>query len=66
MIEYGADSVVVVEHRELNFIRLMHTQALLQVIEIEKPDGIIMGHTAIGKDISPRIAAKLYSGLFQM
>ena len=35
----------------------------MQVLEIEKPEGFILGHTSIGKDISPRIAAKLKSGL---
>ena len=35
----------------------------MQVLEIEKPEGFIFGHTSIGKDISPRIAAKLKSGL---
>jgi electron transfer flavoprotein alpha subunit len=29
----------------------------------EKPDGIIMGHTARGKDLAPKIASKLGSGL---
>ena len=30
---------------------------------MEKPEGFILGHTSIGKDISPRIAARLKSGL---
>ena len=40
-----------------------YQQALLQVIDNEKPDGLIMGHTAQGKDLSPRIATKLNAGL---
>jgi electron transfer flavoprotein alpha subunit len=40
-----------------------YQQALLQVIEQEKPEGIVFGHTAQGKDLSPRIAARLQSGL---
>ena len=40
-----------------------YQQALLQVIEQEKPEGIIMGHTGIGKDVSPRMAMKLDCGL---
>ena len=35
----------------------------MQVLEMEKPEGFILGHTSIGKDISPRIAARLKSGL---
>src|SRR5699024_10675287 len=35
----------------------------LAVAEEENPAGIIMGHTAIGKDVTPIIASKLESGL---
>ncbi len=35
----------------------------MQVLESKKPEGFILGHTSIGKDISPRIAAKLKAGL---
>lgn len=38
-------------------------QALLAVIEEEKPTGIVFGHTANGKDLSPKIASKLQAGL---
>src|SRR5690606_6523255 len=40
-----------------------YAQALMQVIEAEQPQGIIAGHTAMGKDLTPKIAAKLNSGL---
>jgi electron transfer flavoprotein alpha subunit len=64
MIQYGADRVLVSEHADLQFYTPEgYTQAVLHVIEAEKPEGIILGHTSIGKDISPRIAAKLKSGL---
>ena len=32
---------------------------LLAVIEQEKPEAIVFGHTALGKDLSPKIASKL-------
>ena len=38
-------------------------QALLAVIDAENPEGIILGHTSQGKDLAPRIAGKLQSGL---
>jgi electron transfer flavoprotein alpha subunit len=64
MIEYGADRVITVEHGELKEYKTdAYQQALLQVIAQENPDGIIMGHTALGKDLSPRIAMKLDAGL---
>ncbi|RST59814.1 electron transfer flavoprotein subunit alpha/FixB family protein [Siminovitchia terrae] len=64
LYHYGADRVVTVENEVLNqYTTDAYQQALLQVIEAEKPDGFIMGHTAIGKDVSPRIAAKTQAGL---
>ena len=32
------------------------------MLDTEKPDGVIFGHTAQGKDLSPRIATKLNAG----
>ncbi len=64
LIQYGADRVVVAENSLLNaYTPDGYTQAVMQVMEAEKPEGFILGHTSIGKDISPRIAAKLKSGL---
>ncbi|KAA9022558.1 electron transfer flavoprotein subunit alpha/FixB family protein [Niallia endozanthoxylica] len=64
MLHYGADRVVKVEHPDLkSYTTDAYQQALLQVLEAEKPDGIVMGHTAQGKDLSPRIAAKINTGL---
>ncbi|MGP4080616.1 electron transfer flavoprotein subunit alpha/FixB family protein [Pseudalkalibacillus sp. R45] len=64
MIHYGADRVLVVEDEKLKaYTTDGYSQALVQVIEQENPEGIVFGHTAMGKDLSPRLAAKLESGL---
>jgi len=64
LIHYGADRVVKVENSLLqSYTTDAYQQALLQVIEVEQPDSLIMGHTASGKDLSPRIAMKLNVGL---
>ncbi|WP_209122038.1 electron transfer flavoprotein subunit alpha/FixB family protein [Alkalihalobacillus sp. BA299] len=64
MIHYGADRVVKVEHADLKaFTTDAYQQAILQVMDVEQPEGVVMGHTALGKDVSPRIAAKLNAGL---
>lgn len=64
MIHYGADRVITVEDEKLKtYTPDGYSQALLAVIEAEKPEGIIFGHTALGKDLSPKIAAKIGSGL---
>ncbi len=36
---------------------------ILAVIEQESPEAIVFGHTALGKDLSPKIASKLQIGL---
>jgi electron transfer flavoprotein alpha subunit len=64
LISYGADRVAVVENEKLKqYTADGFSQALLAVIDSEKPEGVIAGHTALGKDLTPKIAAKLSSGL---
>jgi electron transfer flavoprotein alpha subunit len=64
LISYGADRVAVVENEKLKqYTADGFSQALLAVIDSEKPEGVITGHTALGKDLTPKIAAKLSSGL---
>ncbi|MGG3915731.1 electron transfer flavoprotein subunit alpha/FixB family protein [Bacillus sp. es.034] len=64
MIQYGADKVVVVEDDKLEqYTSDGYSQAILSVIDEEKPEGIIFGHTALGKDLSPKVASKLSTGL---
>lgn len=64
MIYYGADRAVTVQHDNLEtYTSEGYGQAVLAVIDDESPDGIIMGHTAIGKDLTPKLASKLGTGL---
>ncbi|WAA11622.1 electron transfer flavoprotein subunit alpha/FixB family protein [Fervidibacillus halotolerans] len=64
LIHFGADRVVIVEDEQLaKYTTDAFSQALMAVIEKENPDAIVMGHTALGKDLSPKIAAKLDTGL---
>ncbi|UAC47493.1 electron transfer flavoprotein subunit alpha/FixB family protein [Bacillus aquiflavi] len=64
MIFYGADRVVVVENEKLKqYTSDGFSQAVMAVIDAENPEGLIFGHTAMGKDLSPKIASKLDSGL---
>lgn len=64
MIQYGADRAVIVEDAKLaHYTPDGFSQALLSIISQENPKGIIFGHTAIGKDLSAKIASKLGSGL---
>lgn len=64
MLSHGADRVITANHDLLtNYTPDGFGQALMVVIEEEFPDGIVMGHTAIGKDLAPQIASKLDTGL---
>ncbi|MCL6616313.1 MAG: electron transfer flavoprotein subunit alpha/FixB family protein [Anoxybacillus ayderensis] len=64
LIAYGADRVIVVEHEKLaTYTPDGYAQALQAVVEQEKPEGIVFGHTALGKDLSPKLAARWQSGL---
>ncbi|MGM0844020.1 MAG: electron transfer flavoprotein subunit alpha/FixB family protein [Bacillota bacterium] len=64
LIQYGADRVLVVEDEKLEqYTSDGYSQALMAVIDQESPEGIIFGHTALGKDLAPKIASKLGSGL---
>lgn len=64
LIYYGADRVIQVHSDKLkNYTSEGYSQAILPVMEEESPDGIVMGHTAIGKDLTPKLASRLNMGL---
>jgi len=64
MLQYGADRVLTVEDEKFkHYTSDGYSQALLNIIEQENPEGIVFGHTALGKDLSPKIASKLNIGL---
>lgn len=64
LIQYGADRVVVVEHENLKqYTSDGYSQAFMAVSEQENPEAVVFGHTALGKDLSPKIASKLDCGL---
>lgn len=64
LIQYGADRVVIVEHPHLKqYTSDGFSQAFMAVYEQEQPDAVVFGHTALGKDLSPKIASKVNSGL---
>nr|WP_075035633.1 electron transfer flavoprotein subunit alpha/FixB family protein [Halobacillus dabanensis] len=64
MIAYGADRVLTVEHKNLrNATSDGYAQALFKVMEEEQPDGLVFAHTALGKDLAPRVASRMDAGL---
>ncbi|UOY94244.1 electron transfer flavoprotein subunit alpha/FixB family protein [Ectobacillus sp. JY-23] len=64
LITYGADRVITIEDAKLKaYTSDGYAQAVLAAVEAEQPGGIVFGHTALGKDLSPKLAAKLDAGL---
>ncbi len=64
LIHFGADRVIIIEDKKLEqYTSDGYAQALTAVMEQEQPDGIVLGHTALGKDLSPRMAVKWDAGL---
>lgn len=62
--EYGADKVIVVDDPELKEYRTEpYTHALTSVINEFKPDICLIGATAIGRDLGPRVCARVHTGL---
>jgi electron transfer flavoprotein alpha subunit len=62
--EYGANKVYVVNNKELDtYSAEVYFQALHQIINKLQPQAIFIPHTATGKDLAPRLAARLNLGL---
>ena len=64
LAEYGADRVIVVDDPELKEYRTEpYTIALTEVINKYKPEIMLVGATAIGRDLGPRVSARVATGL---
>ncbi|MCK9303247.1 MAG: electron transfer flavoprotein subunit alpha/FixB family protein, partial [Bacteroidales bacterium] len=64
LIEYGADQVICVDLPELkDYLTEQYSQAVYQVITNYKPSIVLFGATTIGRDLAPRLSARLATGL---
>ena len=64
LAEYGADKVIVVDDPELKDYRTEpYAHALASVINQYKPEIMLVGATAIGRDLGPRVSARVATGL---
>jgi len=60
----GADEVIVVDDPALEtYMTEPYTQAMYEVIERFKPEIVLYGATAIGRDLAPRVSARVHTGL---
>ena len=61
---YGADKVYVCEHPLLKvYTTDAYAKVICDVIEQLKPEAFLIGATNIGRDLGPRCAARLHTGL---
>ncbi|MCI5517822.1 electron transfer flavoprotein subunit alpha/FixB family protein [Roseburia sp. MUC/MUC-530-WT-4D] len=61
---YGADKVIVVDNPLLETYRTEpYAQALTAVINEYKPEIMLVGATAIGRDLGPTVSARVQTGL---
>ena len=64
LAEYGADRVIVVDDPELKDYRTEpYAHALASVINEYKPEIMLVGATAIGRDLGPTVSARVATGL---
>lgn len=64
VIEYGADSVVYVEDPMLaEYVTEPYTKALAAVVKECDPEIVLFGATSIGRDLAPRLASRIHTGL---
>ena len=61
---YGADEVIVCESPLLkNYTTDGYAKVMCDAIETLKPEAVLIGATNIGRDLGPRCAARLHTGL---
>ena len=64
LAQYGADRIILVDDPELKDYRTEpYAHALASVIKEYKPDVMLVGATAIGRDLGPRVSARVHTGL---
>lgn len=61
---YGADRVILIEDPVLKeYMTEPYAMAIAKIIEDYKPEIILFGATAIGRDLAPRVSARVRTGL---
>jgi electron transfer flavoprotein alpha subunit len=64
LVAHGADQVWLAEAPELeDFLEDSYSQVIVDLVRKENPNIILMGATAIGRSLAPKIAARLGTGL---
>ena len=61
---YGADNVILADAPELEvYMTEPYAHVLTEIINAKKPEIVLYGATAIGRDLAPRVSARVHTGL---
>lgn len=64
LIAAGADEVIVIEHPILKeYVTEPYAKAVYAVVQARAPEIFLYGATAIGRDLAPRVSARVHTGL---
>ena len=64
VVSYGADEVILVEGEEYkNYTTDGYTNVMTKLVKKYKPSVILIGATINGRDLGPRVACRLETGL---
>ncbi|RXI47203.1 electron transfer flavoprotein subunit alpha [Clostridium tetani] len=64
IIKYGADHVMYIEDKFLEIYSTeAYTRVITELVNKRKPEIILLGATTIGRDLAPRLAVRLKTGL---
>ncbi|WP_418747423.1 electron transfer flavoprotein subunit alpha/FixB family protein [Frisingicoccus sp.] len=64
LVKAGADGVIVIEHAMLaEYTTEPYAKAVATVIREKEPEIFLFGATAIGRDLAPRVSARIHTGL---
>lgn len=64
LFAHGADVVYLAEHPDLHdYLTLPYTRVMVDLVREHQPEIVLYGATIIGRDLAPRIASALTTGL---
>lgn len=64
LVRHGADKAIVVDHPMLKeYVTEPYSKAVYEIIKKYDPEIVIYGASSIGRDLAPRMAARIHTGL---
>ncbi|WP_428866471.1 electron transfer flavoprotein subunit alpha/FixB family protein [Clostridium sediminicola] len=64
LIYAGADEVLFVDDKALEYyMNEPYTKAFASIVNDKKPEIVLFGATSIGRDLAPRVSARIHTGL---